>query len=159
MAKNSDSDSRSDSHSDDDEEISKGRPLAVDPAAVSASPDVPAFLARPEGAPIYYGFPILHDVSVEGFVFGMITNFEQEPCEQGDAFVVAPDGSRAGLVWDVSARPYFEEVILPEAGRWGVWAVSFPHPMNSRENARRNLAAILPELKQKWMAWTKTRQG
>ena len=26
-----------------------------------------------------------------------------EPCETGDAFVVAPDGSRAGLVWEVGA--------------------------------------------------------
>ena len=37
--------------------------------------------------------------------------------------------------------------------RWGVWAVSFPYPMTSRENARKNLAAVLPDLKQRWEEW------
>jgi hypothetical protein len=42
-----------------------------------------------------------------------------------------------------------------EADRWGVWSVSFPHPMNSRENVRRNLELILPSLKTKWDEWRK----
>ena len=33
--------------------------------------------------------------------------------------------------------------------RWGVWEVHFPFAMNSRENARMNLQAILPRLKPK----------
>lgn len=77
----------------------KGRPLAIDATARSASPTEPAFIARPDGAPVYHGFVILEDVAVGGFTLGKITDWEAEPCATGDAFVIAPDGSRAGLVW------------------------------------------------------------
>ena len=90
---------------------------------------------------------------MERFTLGMITDFEAEPCHEGDGFVIAPDDSRCGLVWEVSTRVYFETVIAPEQNRWGVWGVSFPHPMDSRENARRNLERILPRLKQEWNRW------
>lgn len=135
------------------DEQSKGKPLAIDSNATSASPTEPAFVARPKGAPVYHGFAVLQDVSAEGFTFGAITDFEAEPCNTGDAFVVAPDGSRAGLVWEVSATKYIEEVCPFEGDRWGVWAVSFPHAMENRENARRNLVAVLPDLKERWEDW------
>jgi hypothetical protein len=87
-----------------------GRPLAVDHTAVSASQTEPAFIAPPPGAPVYHGFQIVKDVIADGFTFGKITDFEAAPCEYGDAFVIAPDHSRAGLVWEVSDKPYFQEV-------------------------------------------------
>lgn len=130
-----------------------GRPLAIDPLAPSASQVEPAFIARPAGAPVYHGFQILQDVVAEGFTFGKITDFDAQPCDAGDAFVVAPDGSRAGLVWEVSDKSQFEEISGLEAGRWGVWAVSFPHPMTSHNNVRKNLELILPELKKRWEEW------
>jgi len=34
----------------------KGRPLAIDATARSASPTEPAFIARPEGAHVYHGW-------------------------------------------------------------------------------------------------------
>jgi hypothetical protein len=102
---------------------------------------------------VYYGFVVLDDVAVDGFTLGMITDFEAEPCDEGDAFVIAPDGGRAGLVWEVCDPSYFREVMPIEAGRWGVWGVGFRLPMNSRENARRNLESILPELKLRWAEW------
>jgi hypothetical protein len=43
------------------------------------------------------------------------------------------------MVWEDSDAPYFQEVMPVETGRWGVLGVSFRLPMNSRENARRNL--------------------
>lgn len=131
----------------------KGCPLAVDPKAESGSSIEPAFIAPPEGAPVYHGFVVLDDVTAEGFTLGKITDFEIEPCMEGDAFVIAPDGSRAGLVWEVYDSPYFQEVRPIETDRWGVWGVSFRLPMNSRENARRNLESILPELKLRWAEW------
>jgi hypothetical protein len=134
-------------------ETRKGRPVAVDPTAASASSHVPAFIAPPAGAPVYHGFQVLEDVVVDGFIFGKITDFEAEPCAEGDAFVIAPDNSRAGLVWEVGEQVSISEVLPIERTRWGVWAVSFPHPMNSRANARRNLELILPELKLKWEEW------
>jgi hypothetical protein len=92
-------------------------------------------------------------VCAEGFTLGKITDFEAEACECVDGFVVAPDGSRCGLIWEVWSKDYFETVIAPEENRWGVWGVSFPHPMDSRENARRNLEHILPRLKLEWDRW------
>lgn len=136
-----------------DEHKPKRRPLALDPTAVSASATEPAFVAVPEGEPVYYGFRVLSDVVVDGFTFGTITDFEAEPATCGDAFVIAPDGSRAGLVWEVSELQCFEEVCPIELTRWGVWAVAFVHPMRTREDARINLAAILPKLKPKWELW------
>jgi hypothetical protein len=59
----------------------KGRPLAIDPMAQSASPTEPAFIAPPEGAPVHHGFVILEDVLADGFTLGKITDFEAEPCE------------------------------------------------------------------------------
>jgi len=130
-----------------------GRPLAVDPTAQSSSPTEPAFVARPEGAPVYHGFVVLDDVFADGFTLGKITDWEAEPCEAGDAFVIAPDGSRAGLVWEVCDPPYFQEVMAMEATRWGVWGVGFVLPMISRENARTNLESMLPQLKSRWTEW------
>ena len=92
-------------------------------------------------------------MAVDGFTLGAITDFESEPCDTGDAFVIAPDGSRCGLVWEVFATKYFEEVCTFETDRWGVWAVSFQCPMDSRDNARRNLLAVLPDLKTRWEEW------
>lgn len=103
----------------------KGRPLAIDPNAESASRTEPAFIARPQGAPVYHGFRVLEDVVVEGFTFGKITDFEAEPCEEGDAFVVAPDNSRAGLVWEVADKVSVTEISPLEPGRWGVGQFRF----------------------------------
>jgi hypothetical protein len=127
------------------DDIQHGRPLAIDATGKRASPTEPAFIARPDGAPVYYGFVTLDDVNVDGFTLGKITDFEAEPCDEGDAFVIAPDGSRAGLVWEVYEPQYFQEVSPIETDRWGVWDVGFRLPMNSRENARRNLESIIPE--------------
>jgi hypothetical protein len=130
-----------------------GRPLAVDPTAASSSKHEPGFIARPPDAPVYHGFQILDDVAIEGFKFGKITDFDAEPCEYGDAFVVAPDYSRAGLVWEVSDEYSFREVCPLERTRWGVWGVAFAQTMTSHENVRRNLQSILPELKKRWQEW------
>jgi hypothetical protein len=130
----------------------RSRPLATDAGAESADPELPAFLARPADAPVYHGFPVL-DVEVEGFRLGMISDFLAEPTDYGDAFVVAPDGSRAGLVWATGEETYVRQVLAPDAGRWGVWAVSQPLPMTTPEQARAYLAALVPELRVRWAAW------
>lgn len=130
-----------------------GQPLAVDDTAASASDQIPGFLAKPPNAPVYHGFRVLDDVVVDGFTFGMITDFEAEPTNDGDAFVIAPDNSRAGLVWEVSTKELFERLCSETDDRWGVWAVSFPLPMSCRDNVRANLAAVLPKLRARWRAW------
>ena len=121
----------------------RGHRIALDLLGKSASRTEPAFVAKPEGAPIYHDFQILSDVVVEGFRFGKISGFDAEPCTEGDAFVVALDHSRADLVWEVSVNSYLRDVWPADSNRWGVWAVSFPHPMTNHENVRRNLEHIL----------------
>jgi hypothetical protein len=130
-----------------------GHQMALDPLAKNASRTEPASVARPEGSPVYHGFQILHDVVVDGFTFGKISDFAAEPCTAGDAFVVAPDNSRAGFVWEVSDNSHFQEVCPADLDRWRVWATSFPHPMMSHENIRKNLEHILPQLKMRWQEW------
>ena len=134
-------------------QVPRGRRLAVDPNAVSTAADAPAFVAPPPGAPVYYGFVVLPDVLVDGFTLGKITDFEAEPSDYGDAFVIAPDDSRCGLVWEISEKDYFQEVCPLEESRWGVWGVPFPHPMTDRANAKRNLETLLPKLQPKWEEW------
>jgi hypothetical protein len=130
-----------------------GRPLAVDHTAASASQSKPGFIARPANSPVYHGFQVLSDIVIDGFTLGKITDFDAEACEYGDAFVIAPDNSRAGLVWEVSDKRYFQEVLPLEPNRWGVWGVTFTQPMTSHDNARENLSSSLPELEKRWEEW------
>jgi hypothetical protein len=136
-----------------------GRQIAFDPSAESATPTEPGFIAPPKGAPVYHGFQILSDVDVQGFTLGKITDFESEQCDEGDSFVIAPDNSRCGLVWEVSDKSYFEEICPLAPERWGVWGVSFPHSMTNRENARKNLESVLPQLRQRWEEWRERYPG
>jgi hypothetical protein len=69
------------------------------------------------------------------------------PASWGDAYVVAPDGTRAGIVW-VMKGPVTEVVFPPEPGRWGVYQFLFEHPVLSDADLIRNLHAILPRLKE-----------
>ena len=77
-------------------------------------------MSRPDGAPVYYGFPVLDDVEVGGFRLGMITDWEAEATDVGDAFVVVPDGSRAGLVWEITDHFYVDECLAATPDRSGV---------------------------------------
>lgn len=88
----------------------------------------------------------------------MISDFLSVPNMQfGDGFVIAPDTSRAGLVWEVAPDYYFTEVLQPDDMRWGVWAVALPEYMNSPDAARRNLATMLPDLKAQWLKWQQSK--
>lgn len=133
-------------------EFPESRPLSLDGAAESAASELPGFLARPPGAPVYDGFVVLSDACVDGFTLGMITDFDASPLE-GDAFIIAPDRSRAGLVWRVSHEPLCQEVCSFSTDRWGVWTVNLPLPMSGLPNQLANLRAILPDLKVQWAEW------
>jgi hypothetical protein len=132
----------------------EGQVAVQDPTAESAVPGLPAFLARPEGAPAYHGFPLLPDSERDGFVFGVITRSRTDaPASWGDAYVVAPDGSRAGIAW-VMEGPVTEIALPPGPGRWGVYQFRFEHPVRSDADLIRNLHAILPRLKELYAAAT-----
>lgn len=126
------------------------KPLILDEAAESSSTELPAFLSRPEGAPVYHGFVLVEETRTDGWCFGAITAFEDtEGCEGGDGFVVAPDGGRAGIVWAIGAQE-MQEVLSPDEGRWGVYAVWFPRVVKTAEDLALNFRHVLPELKKKY---------
>jgi hypothetical protein len=105
-----------------------GQVAREDPSAVS---DLPAFLAPPTGAPAYYGFPLLPNSEKDGFVFGAITRPRTGASASWvDAYVVAPDGSRAGIMW-VTKGPVREVVLPPEPGCWGVYQFRLEQPVES----------------------------
>ena len=126
----------------------KSRKLSLDEKAQSGEPGRPAFLARPKGAPIYHGFPIVAETETDGWIYGAITEFEDpNGCEDGDAFIVAPDDSRAGLVWAVGEGK-ISEICLPDKGRWGVYEVWFPRIIKTKEDLIFNFRSVLPQLKE-----------
>jgi len=136
---------------------SAGRRIRLDLTAKNQTPGQPAFASRPAGAPVYHGFPVLDDVEIDGFRLGMITDWEATETDVGDAFLVAPDGSRAGLVWEVGDHFYVTECLAVTPDRWGVWNVGFTRPMRSREAARANLADVLEVLLPAWQQWKSAR--
>jgi hypothetical protein len=50
----------------------------------------------------YHGFTLVPETLTDGWCLGAITRFDDaEGSTWGDAFVIAPDRARAGLVWEV----------------------------------------------------------
>jgi hypothetical protein len=130
----------------DPTDIYGGKTILQDPSAKSRTSGEPAFLSRPEDAPVYHGFPLIEETRTDGWCFGAITAFEDaNGCEYGDAFVVAPDGSRAGLMWEVGNFPV-REVSGPEEGRWGVYEVAFPKVVRTVADLVECFRSVLPEL-------------
>ncbi len=131
------------------EPVVKG--MLIDSQAVSADPAKPAFMAPPPNSKPYYGFPLIDGIEIDGFRFGAITDYLQGDspagCTIGDAFVEAPDGTRAGLTWEVGDERKFSRIKEPDE-RWGVYYFSVPFPVKSKQDMRRNFATILPKLKE-----------
>jgi hypothetical protein len=124
-----------------------GKRVLTDPEAASADPKTPAFIARPEGAPVYHGFPIVPESETDGWFLGVISDpADPNGCDWGDAFVVAPDRSRAGLVWAVGEGDIYE-IMPPSPGRWVVDGLWFPKPIRTTDELVQKFRAVLPELK------------
>jgi hypothetical protein len=123
-----------------------GKQLLADLAAESTDPALPAFLSRPADAPVYHGFPLVEETCTDGWCYGAITSYEDpNGCEAGDGFVVAPDGTRAGLVWSVGKFPV-EVVCPPTSDRCGVYAVPFAKPVSGLADLVECFRQLLPEL-------------
>mgnify|MGYP000011633455 CR=1 FL=1 len=101
-----------------------------------------------------YGRARLPQASVDGFDIGMFVSYT----ECGDAWVRAPDGGTASLIWETGEPRYFRESIPPDpAGRWGTYAVQQPLPMTTDTEAAEYLRALLPDLRPRWEAWRRQR--
>ncbi|MBL9172496.1 MAG: nucleoside deaminase [Verrucomicrobiales bacterium] len=126
-----------------------GRALTLDSGAGSADPSLPAFVSRPEGAPVYHGFPVVAGSEVDGWSYGSITAFDTlEPQTEGDGFVIAPDGRRAGIAWATDTGEFYE-ILPPDPERWGVYGVRFPMPVQSRQDLITCFHEVLPQLKRR----------
>jgi hypothetical protein len=138
--------------------IEDGIPLELDTSAASADPKLPAFLARPTDAPCYHGFPLLEESRTDdGWCFGTISSYDHPGAgwNCGDAFVVAPDDTRAGLVWSVG-KPMFECIIAPErtrSSRWAVYELTLSKPVRCRADLIAGLTDWLPELRRRFEEW------
>ncbi len=120
--------------------------LMLDDTAVSTDSDLPAFLAKPDDAPVYHGFPIVPETMTDGWSLGAITEYEDpDGCDSGDAYVVAPDGSRAGIVWDVGDGKV-SEICPPDETRWGVYQVWFSKPICTTKDLVERFREVLSEL-------------
>ena len=94
-----------------------------------------------------HGYP---EAEVDGFAIGMFVSYD----DCGDAWVRAPDGSIATLIWETGSPPYFREAIAPDPqGRWGTYAVQQPLPLITDEEAADYLRTLLPELRPLWEEW------
>lgn len=133
---------------------SEGIPLRLDPEAESADSSLAAFLARPEDAPVYHGFRLLEpSMSDDGWCFGIISDPDwTEGRDWGDAFVVAPDDSRAGIVWQVG-NSVLEVLIEPEVDRWGVYQVGIAHRVHDKQELVTQLQSWLPEFRRLHREW------
>jgi hypothetical protein len=83
---------------------------------------------------------------VDGFEMRMFVSYGG----YGDALVIAPDGRKAGLIWETGDAPSFATSIEPDSGRWGTYAVTLPMPLTTDAEADAYLAALLPRLEPLW---------
>jgi hypothetical protein len=125
--------------------------MVIDPA--SGLPDTkPPFAQARHGSPPYHGHPLLEETRHGGWCLGAITDPFEADCEAGctigDAFVEAPDGGRAGLVWVLGDEPKFAVIRPPDLGRWGVFHFTVLRPIAGMADLREAFAGMLPALEQ-----------
>ena len=129
----------------------EGRPIRTDPTAESASDTQPAFVARPAGAAVYHGFAVLESSQTDGWSLGVISDpSNSATADYLDGFVVAPDGSRAGLIWDRGATE-IAEVLGPSPGRWGVYSIPLPRHVGGEDELIAEFRRVLPALNALWI--------
>jgi hypothetical protein len=94
----------------------------------------------------YGGSPVMVETGHEGFVYGAVTPIGQET-GRGTGFLQGPDGSRAGIQWELSDDgPYIMRLEKPGHDHWGVYRLGFTSPVRTVADLRANLTALMPKL-------------
>jgi hypothetical protein len=125
--------------------------MLEEPAEPPTTPgELPAF-AAPPGSKAYYGFPLIDGVAAGGWKMGAMT-YPLQPdteagCTIGDAYVQAPDGTRAGIVWETGPELKFTVLVPPDEKRWGVYKIHVPRAVRTWEDFHDNFRTMLPLLK------------
>lgn len=101
---------------------------------------------------VYHKSLLITETERDGFIYGEITDHydfdEEEGCTFGDGFVQAPNGSRAGLIWEISEEPYLYTRMEPDTVRWGVYNVGFVKPIRTKDDLIFNFETLLPLIKE-----------
>jgi hypothetical protein len=93
----------------------------------------------------YDKWPVIEEATSCGWRFGALMKFAGE--KWGDAFVEAPNGTRAGIIWVMREGPV-KMLVAPDSERWGVYDVPFSREMQSIGDVVLNFHAVLPALQE-----------
>lgn len=107
---------------------------------------------------ILYGqFPLIPETNIDGWCYGAITEFEDpKGCTDGDGFVQAPDGSRAGLVWDYKKNSKVKTRIIDTSNHgWGLYHIYFPKPVRTLKDLCECFADVLPALQARYKRYNR----
>jgi hypothetical protein len=85
-------------------------------------------------------------VEWHGFVFDAVTPLDQGR-ETGAGFLRGPDGSKAGLQWELAESPYIMRIEGPSEGSWGLYRVGFTQPVATAADVAANLGPLWPKLR------------
>jgi hypothetical protein len=128
----------------------EGKEIKLDPDV--DPPWNPAFPQKDK--PVYHGFWVERDFDFDGFQLGLITEPEFLNGEEyGDGFLIAPDNSRCGLIYEVGPVAFYQISGNLKPNRWGVWNVTVTNTMTTEEGKRKNLAELVGMLKREWESW------
>lgn len=94
----------------------------------------------------YERYPLTPGAAVEGFAYGAITPLGRDP-ERGAGYLQGPDGSKAGIQWEVADAPYIMRLEAPTGSDWGLYRVGFLRPVQTVDDLIANLRELLPRLR------------
>lgn len=63
----------------------------------------------------------------------------------GSGQLEGPDGSRAGIQWELADGPYIMRLDGPGTDHWGVYRVGFTRPVRTFSDLRANLEPLMPK--------------
>ena len=97
----------------------------------------------------YDGFPVVEETRTDGWCYGAVTEFnypECHPngCESGSGYVVAPDGSRIGLIWSIGT--FAAKWVRFDDQTPGVYEVAFPKQVKNLHDLVECFRSVVPQL-------------
>lgn len=103
----------------------------------------------------YFGSSVVPGVDVDGWRLGLYTGPDldsDDPVDAGDAYLVAPDGRRCGIVWSIQQPTFFVILLGDQGDRFGVFEVACEHGPTTTPEARLFVRDLLPHVRPLWEA-------
>jgi len=94
----------------------------------------------------YDRYALIPETETDGFTYGAITPVGARQ-DAGAGFLQGPDGSRAGLQWELSDGPFIMRLEGPSSDSWGLYRVGFAIRVATVADLLTNLEPLLPKLK------------